>query len=401
MEENGNSDVVTEDVLKEFRNRWQQELQSGPSEIEKSREEEAKILFFQGVKLEKEGKCFDAIRLYRRAVQLVPDIEFKAYAQQPQRSQKDDSKNNNKNKKSKTGSSQSDTVDPNEVKDDLVEMFQNDLAMNNSGVCESAFGTGIISTSLHISSLPVEVFLLVLKWLVSNELDFRSLERFGRTCKGFYLLSRDPDVWKLACMKVWGTNVSPITSWREMFMTRPRVNFNGCYISKITYQRYGENSFQDQFYRPLQLVEYFRLIRFLPSGKILMMTSSDELQVSVNKLKNVHNALQSRDILKGEYHYQDATVLIVIKKQQSTALKFKRKYIGPDDCLTFFLELEITDTPRKKFSKLMWKHYAVSQFRNGEEESSEFDLRSSMKYPPFYFSQVKSFHSESNDCLKL
>lgn len=88
-------------------------------------------------------------------------------------------------------------------------------------------------------------------------------------------------------------------TWRDIFINRCRVKFDGCYISKITYQRLGENSFQDQFYRPVQIVEYFRLIRFFPNGDLFTMTSADELQVSVNKLKNKRSAMQSREILKG------------------------------------------------------------------------------------------------------
>lgn len=33
----------------------------------------------QGTELEKLGSVFEAMRLYRRAVQIVPDIEFKIY----------------------------------------------------------------------------------------------------------------------------------------------------------------------------------------------------------------------------------------------------------------------------------------------------------------------------------
>lgn len=399
MEENGNQ-TVDEGVLSEFRNQWRQELQTQQTSEERSQEDQAKLLFQQGVDLERKGKCFEAIRLYRRAIQLVPDIEFKMYTQASQQKQASKDVANN-NKKSKEGSAEPGTSsDITDTVDNLAEIFQRELSMENKAVCESAFGAGTISTGLHISCLPVEVFLLILKWLVSNDLDFKSLERFGQVCKGFYLLSRDQDIWKLACIKVWGANVSPTSTWREMFMTRPRVNYNGCYISKINYQRYGENSFQDQFYRPVQIVEYFRLIRFLPNGKLLMMTSADELQLSVSKLKNVQNSMQARDVLKGEYHFQDSTVLIVIKKQQSAHQKFKRKVID-DDSVTFFLELEIQDTNRRKNTKLMWKNYTICHLRNGEEMSSDFDLRSSSKYPPFYFSQVKSYHSESNECLKV
>lgn len=403
MEENGNQ-IIDDQALSEFRNQWRQELQtpsqSIATETERSEEEQAKRLFLQGVDLERKGKCFEAMRLYRKAVQLVPDIEYKIYSQTTQQKQKARDERNNNFNLSEPGTSRQ-QPDTGEMIDDLAEAFQKELSLNNLGICQSTFSAGTISTNLHISCLPVEVFLVILKWLVSNDLDFKSLERFGSVCKGFYLLSRDQEIWKLACTKVWGANVSPTSTWREMFITRPRVNFNGCYISKINYQRYGENSFQDQFYRPLQTVEYFRLIRFLPNGKMLMMTSADELQNSVGKLKNVLSAMQSRDVLKGQYHYQDSTVILVIKKHQSTVQKFKRKAINDGDLLTFLLELDIQDTPKKKFTKLAWKHYAISQFRAEEEFSSDFDLRSSTKYPPFYFSHVKSYHSETNDSLKV
>jgi F-box protein 9 len=40
---------------------------------------QAKILFLKGVENEQNGKLYEAIQFYRRAVQLVPDIEFRLY----------------------------------------------------------------------------------------------------------------------------------------------------------------------------------------------------------------------------------------------------------------------------------------------------------------------------------
>lgn len=187
-----------------------------------------------------------------------------------------------------------------------------------------------------------------------------------------------------------------------MFISRPRVRFDGCYISKINYERLGENSFQDQFYRPVQIVEYFRLIRFLSDGSLLMLTSADDLQSSVNRMKNTFAAIQSKDILTGHYSYQDSALLVIIKKPRNSTVKFRRQGIVESDDFTFFLEVEIQSTSaRKKYNKLMWKHYSISQFRGGEEITSEFDLRSSTKYPSFYFSPVKSFLAETKECLQI
>lgn len=40
---------------------------------------QAELLFIQGIEMEKLGKVFEAMRLYRRAVHIDPDIEFKIY----------------------------------------------------------------------------------------------------------------------------------------------------------------------------------------------------------------------------------------------------------------------------------------------------------------------------------
>lgn len=48
-----------------------------------------------------------------------------------------------------------------------------------------------------------------------------------------------------------------------MYLQRPRLRYNGCYINKTSYIRDGENNFQDRFYRPWHLVEYFRYLRYV------------------------------------------------------------------------------------------------------------------------------------------
>lgn len=211
----------------------------------------------------------------------------------------------------------------------LVEYFSKQL--ENRPLCQPSSSSDTIRTEKHISSLPVEVMLLILKFVVSNDLDLRSLERFGMACKGFFILSRENELWRKACEKVWKNNLltQPLLTWRDMFINRSRLRFDGCYISKITYQRLGENSFQDQFYRPLHLIVYYRLLRFFPCGEMIMMTSADDLQMSVNKLQNKRAAQQSREILNGKYHYQDNHVLIVIKKKPMPIAIIKDLRKGP------------------------------------------------------------------------
>ena len=78
--------------MENFRQKWQLDLtkrKSGPTfgqanfgteaEEEASIEEKARNYFLEGVEHEQNGELFEAIQKYRKAINLVPDIEFKAH----------------------------------------------------------------------------------------------------------------------------------------------------------------------------------------------------------------------------------------------------------------------------------------------------------------------------------
>lgn len=80
-----------QDALTNFRDNWQKELQnpvknknqvpnkgiSCESKENEIFEQDARKLFLKGIDMERAGKLYEAIQFYRRAVQIVPDIEFK------------------------------------------------------------------------------------------------------------------------------------------------------------------------------------------------------------------------------------------------------------------------------------------------------------------------------------
>lgn len=53
----------------------------------------------------------------------------------------------------------------------------------------------------HISNLPPEMLSQIFNWVVSENLDFRSLENCSQVCQGFYLCARNMMLWKAACEK--------------------------------------------------------------------------------------------------------------------------------------------------------------------------------------------------------
>lgn len=426
-ERRNSSENNIESTLAEFRVKWKQELQqdvpgdSNPAPKEKPRtiqavpadekenlsiEQKARVLFLQGADLERNGKVFEAMRLYRKAVQLVPDIEFKIYdiTKQQDYAGGDDS---SMDQLSETliAASLEDSENLDNV--DLVRRFQTMMAKSGK-LFESASAADrmLIVTSAHFSDLPTELILNILRWVVSSELDLKSMERFSRVCRGFYLLARDPEIWKRACVRIWGVNVgklkgSSFPTWRDMYINRPRVHFHGCYISRTSYLRYGENSFQDQFYRPMQLVEYYRYFRFFANGTVLMLTSADDPQMCVGKLKSRFTT--QNEILHGRYRIHNDEVMIEVQRKRSTLPIFRpgrKKEIDTEyGQQTFCLELNIVSTAKRAFSQLHWKQYSMVQLSGDVEKSTVFDLAPN-KYPPLYFSRVKSYHQESEGPLK-
>ncbi|RPA81270.1 hypothetical protein BJ508DRAFT_414914 [Ascobolus immersus RN42] len=61
-------------------------------------------------------------------------------------------------------------------------------------------------------------------------------------------------------------------SWRRMFMERPRIRFNGIYISTVNYTRQGIAA--GSFSTAVHIVTYYRYIRFLPSGQVLSLLTT-------------------------------------------------------------------------------------------------------------------------------
>ncbi|XP_030370004.1 F-box only protein 9 [Scaptodrosophila lebanonensis] len=437
---NNDTDVRTR--LDEFRADWQRELHGATQSDEDAGggsssgqttnsyateadqlQARAESLYRTAVELERQGKVYDALPYYRKAMQIVPDIEFKFYERQKLNHDANNKYHNLASDLSKhltISKSDAEVNDDADVIEDLYGKFSRDLCGEIYGgrIFLNSRDSSVLTTALHISDLPTEIILYILRWVVSAQLDMKSLDQCSSVCKGFYVCARDEELWRLACIKVWGHNVGTLAqqdsnetddscyfSWRDMFLRRERVLFNGCYISKTTYLRMGENSFQDQFYRPVQLVEYYRYIRFLPDGKVLMMTSADEPAQGVAKLKQLHSRGPA-DVLRGRYRLFGNSVTLVLQKahsRQATTQNYVRQRRGSlmltdedTNNTQYVIELQImSSSPKRRFVQLLWSHYSLVQKRNKVETTSDFDLTAT-KYPPLWFSPVRSYHYDAD-----
>ncbi|MEE6476623.1 hypothetical protein FKM82_011145 [Ascaphus truei] len=325
-------------------------------------------------------------------MQLVPDIEFKInYTWSPDGDGVGKSFMEDANDDSKMA--------------DLLYYFQQQLTFqgrSNYKLCQPEYDVN----QTHISVLPMEVLMYIFRWVVSSDLDLRALEQLSVVCKGFYICARDPEIWRLACLKIWGRNcvkLVPYITWRQMFLERPRVRFDGVYISKTTYIRMGEQSL-DGFYRAWHQVEYYRYLRFFPDGQVIMLTTPEEPQTVVPRLRT-KNA-RTDPMLLGHYRMSQDTdnqtkvfAVITNKKEEKPSEYQKYRYIRrapvPETDRSFHVALQLCSSGRHKFNKMVWIHHSchITYRSTGETAVTAFDI--DKMYTPMFFARVKSFTAVS------
>lgn len=137
----------------------------------------------------------------------------------------------------------------------IVFLFKPTLDYHSHHLVGSKWNIVDCASCGTFAALPREILMYIFRWVVSSDLDLRALEQLSLVCRGFYIcarsapplcesrsllcaylvilrsyISRDPEIWHSACARVWGRNctkVVPFKSWRDMFLRRPRVRFDG------------------------------------------------------------------------------------------------------------------------------------------------------------------------------
>ncbi|XP_049549497.1 F-box only protein 9 isoform X2 [Orcinus orca] len=351
---------------------------------------QARELFLKAVEEEQNGALYEAIKFYRRAMQLVPDIEFKiTYTRSPDGDG--------------VGNSYIEDTDDDSKMADLLSYFQQQLTFQESvlKLCQPELESSQTHISVSFAALPMEVLMYIFRWVVSSDLDLRSLEQLSQVCRGFYICARDPEIWRLACLKVWGRSCIKLvayTSWREMFLERPRVRFDGVYISKTTYIRQGEQSL-DGFYRAWHQVEYYRYIRFFPDGHVMMLTTPEEPQSIVPRLRTRNTRTDA--ILLGHYRLsqdidnQTKVFAVITKKKEEKPLDYKYRYFRrvpvQEADQNFHVGLQLCSSGHQTFNKLIWIHHSchITYKSTGETAVTAFEI--DKMYTPLLFARVRSY----------
>ncbi|KAK9244114.1 hypothetical protein V1506DRAFT_542486 [Lipomyces tetrasporus] len=230
--------------------------------------------------------------------------------------------------------------------------------------------------------LPNEITNTILRTLAL--LDLSSFTKASYSCRKLaFLAYSDSMLWRSLCMKeyprmayddpvdesetvqIWKDN------WRRMFLERPRIMFNGIYISTCNYQRYGVSH---SWHVPIHIVTYYRYVRFFDDGTcITHLTTKEPIEV----VPEFHRHLMKRGMFKGTWRMSiDGRVRI---ESQSPVAKY-----------LFLQELDIKSAGRGRHNRLNWVGFW--SFNRVTTDRLEFSLQHDK---PFYFSRVLSYDRES------
>ncbi|KAJ1982863.1 hypothetical protein H4R34_001560 [Dimargaris verticillata] len=157
--------------------------------------------------------------------------------------------------------------------------------------------------------------------------------------------------------------------WRRMFIEKPRIRWDGVYISTCYYVRSGRT--ENTWHQPVHLVTYYRYMRFYRDGRCVKLLTTDSP-------RSVVRSLQWDGRLKGLMH---GRYRLTGTRLQAVLVDAQRPH------LTFHAQLTAKSPARGRHNKLSWvQYYSVDATRDGDRVDYSLE-----HFKPYYLSRVKAF----------
>ncbi|KAF2122444.1 hypothetical protein BDV96DRAFT_481051 [Lophiotrema nucula] len=197
---------------------------------------------------------------------------------------------------------------------------------------------------------------------------------------------------------------SPYPTFRTLFRQRPRIRFNGCYISTVNYTRPGASSPTSiSWNSPIHIVTYYRYLRFLRDGTVIsLLTVSEPADVvpylqKENCHKNHGNlpTAPMKDALLGRWRLSgpkipslqspDLEMEMEMEMENEGTLHIETAGVTPKYMYKMLLGLGSAGKGTRN-NKLSWQGYW--SYNRLTDDWAEFGLKNDRG---FYWSRVKSW----------
>lgn len=313
---------------------------------------------------------------------------------------------------------------------------------------------GMPQPSCPIAELPEEILVHILQELAVE--DVGDFVRLSRVCKRFaWLVATEDSIWRRICLGSkfgfpgmhyefrttvnWQSLAEEHTllddpaeatrrreeeaqaattsllnttyrTWQRMFRRRPRIRFNGCYISTINYIRAGQQTNSLAWNSPVHIVTYYRYLRLFRDGTAITLCTVEEPSNVVHHMTKEALALHKKGAmahlpsstmqhaLRARWRLSSAVDFVDEDKELSLADTEGNLFIESDGGGNYLYRMELALRTAGKTgsnNKLAWRGFY--SYNKSAEEWDEFTLKD---IKPFFFSRVKSYGFSEPECTE-
>ncbi|KAG6381697.1 hypothetical protein JVT61DRAFT_298 [Boletus reticuloceps] len=343
-------------------------------------------IYRSAVQHEQESDLDEALRLYRQAFRLNPDVD-RAYFKEEQRLQQlgraTASVGHKKTLSTSKGEGVQRTTQPAEGKESVhtngilskvLENFPKVLTFEPEDDREG----------VPIDVIPGELLLYILR-----NLDTTTLEHFATVSRKARVLSLDPLLWRLlrieAIVDEYGSD------YRQTYIEHPRLRLDGVYIAVCHYIRRGLS--ENAWVNVNHLITYHRYLRFFPDGQVLSLLANEEYQPPL-VIPMLKPSLRMKGFYVGDWRLEGSTVLIsnLVERHPyathgvPTAHPSHHSHVPQPTRYHFQMTLTLRSKPLGRWNRLDLVSYESVGIEDGEV------VPLPLKHErPFWFSKVKSW----------
>ncbi|KAI9456950.1 hypothetical protein HD554DRAFT_2144238 [Boletus coccyginus] len=360
-------------------------------------------IYRSAVQHEQESDLDEALRLYRHAFRLNPDVD-RVYFKEEQRLQqlgrtiislghkKTASASRGEGTEGKEGRTMwpaegKESVYMNGILSKVLECFPEVLTFEPEDDREG----------VPINMIPQELLLSILR-----NLDTMTLERFATVSRKARILSLDPSIWRDFVYLAYkppqipeAVTVETIvdgydSNYRQTYIEHPRLRLDGVYIAVCHYVRrgLGENAWVNVSH----LVTYHRYLRFFPDGQVLSLLANEEYQPTL-VIPMLKPSLRMKGFYIGDWRLEGSRVLITNLVERyphathaSSAHPSHHSHTPQPTRYHFQMTLALRSKPLGRWNKL-----DLVSYESVNIEDEEVVLLPLKHERPFWFSKVKSW----------
>lgn len=237
--------------------------------------------------------------------------------------------------------------------------------------------------------------------------EFQRSVNWGLLPETRQLLDADPDEVARRCEEeAYATTIALLntiyrSSWQRMFRQRPRIRFNGCYISTVNYIRPGQQVNSIAWNSPVHIVTYYRYVRLFRDGTAITLCTVEEPGNVVHHMTKDALALHEggamghlsssmmQHALKARWRLSSPADQAGEEKEVNLADSEGNVFVESDGGGNYLFRMELSMRTAGKGSrnnKLMWEGFY--SYNKTSEVWDECGLKNEK---PFFFSRVKSY----------